>query len=65
MWVFGDRVFVVIPIVLVFLGIRPDGIAAKFALFLAILVPLIITMPHRMGVCIGLDYVWRARHEGS
>ena len=65
MWVLGDRLFVLIPIALFFLGLRPDTWPSQLGLFLAILVPLVITMPHRLGVCLGLDYLWSVRHSNS
>ena len=61
--VLGDRLFVVIPVVLLFLGIRPPTLAWRIAVLAAIIVPLILTMPHRMGVCVGLDYLTRAESE--
>ena len=55
----GDRLFVVIPVVLVYLGIRPPTLAWRIAVLAAIIVPLVVTMPHRMGVCVGLDFLTR------
>ena len=62
-WVLGDRLFVVIPVVLLYLGIRPPTVAWRIAVLAAIIVPLILTMPHRMGVCVGLDYLTRSRSD--
>lgn len=60
-WVLGDRLFVVVPIVLLYLGLRPPTPAWRVAVLASIIVPLVWTMPHRMGVCVGLDYLTRDR----
>jgi uncharacterized protein (DUF983 family) len=60
-WVLGDRLFVVVPVVLLYLGIRPPTLAWRIVVLATIIVPLILTMPHRMGVCVGLDYLTRGK----
>lgn len=62
-WVVGDRIFVFVPIVLLYFGVRPATWWGKGAFLLAVLVPLVATIPHRMGVCIGLDYLVRRRTD--
>ena len=63
-WVLGDRLFVALPVIMLYLGLRPTG-AARFAVLAAIIIPLIVTMPHRMGVCVGLDFLTRTRGGGE
>ena len=60
-WVVLDRVFVVIPIVILFFGFAPAGKAARILAFIALVVPLIATMPNRQGLAIALDYLARRR----
>lgn len=60
-WVLGDRVFIFVPVVLIYLGVTPLGLGWRALFLAAVIVPLIVTMSHRMGVCIGLDYLSRLR----
>jgi uncharacterized protein (DUF983 family) len=61
-WVLLDRVFLVIPIVLILLGFATSSLRLRLLLIGLLLIPLIATMPHRQGVAIALDYLFR-RHE--
>ncbi len=58
-WLLGDRIFVVGLLALVFFGFRSHTWEVALTAFLVFLIPLIWTMPNRMGVCIGIDYVSR------
>jgi len=60
-WVLGDRLFVVVPVVLIYFGVTPLSLLWRAAFMIAVLIPLVWTMPHRLGVCIGLDYLTRVR----
>lgn len=60
-WVIGDRIFVVIPMALLFFGFTPDDWSIRFVFFAAVGVPLVLTMPHRLGVCIALEFLARRR----
>lgn len=61
LWLIGDRLFVGLTILLVFIVFR----SASWSIGLGVLAlaagPLVLTMPHRMGICIGFDYFVRAR----
>lgn len=63
-WVVMDRMFVLVAMVLLFFGFRPEGWPARMLFLLTIAVPLIATMPHRQGIAIALDYVTRSRSGG-
>lgn len=58
-WLIGDRVFIAALLVVVVLGFRSITTAHVLGLFLAAAVPLVWTMPHRLGVCVALDYLSR------
>ena len=58
-WIIGDRLFVAAVLVVVVLGFRSTSVAHALGLFLAASVPLIWTWPHRLGFCVGLDYLSR------
>lgn len=60
-WLLGDRVFVVALLALIYFGFRSYTWHIAVGVFLVFLIPLIWTMPNRMGVCIGLDYMSRVR----
>lgn len=61
LWVIGDRVFVGLVIILVFLIFRSSSWTLGGAVLLLIAAPLVATMPHRMGLCLAFDYLVRAR----
>jgi len=60
-WVLGDRIFIFVPVVLIYMGVTPTGLYWRGFFLAAVLIPLVATMPHRMGVCIGLDFLSRER----
>ena len=59
LWLIGDRVFIAVLIILVFLVFRSSSWALAGAVLVAVVVPLVWTMPHRMGVCLAFDYLSR------
>jgi len=63
-WVLGDRLFIVIPVVLIYFGVAPLSVLWRTVFMVSILIPLVLTMPHRLGVCIGFDY-WTRVHWGD
>jgi uncharacterized protein (DUF983 family) len=62
-WVLLDRVFLVIPVVLILLGFATSSLRLRLLLIGLLLIPLIATMPHRQGVAIALDYLFRRRQR--
>ena len=58
-WVVLDRLFVAIPLVILLLGFATASLEVRLVLIAVLLVPLILTMPHRQGVAIALDYLFR------
>ncbi|MEM7353552.1 MAG: DUF983 domain-containing protein [Acidobacteriota bacterium] len=60
LWIIGDRVFVGLVIILVFIIFRSSSWTLGGAILLVAAVPLVWTMPHRMGVCLAFDYLIRA-----
>jgi uncharacterized protein (DUF983 family) len=60
-WLIGDRIFLALLIIAVFLVFRSDSVFFAFVLLVATAVPLVATMPHRMGLCIALDFLARTR----
>ena len=59
LWVLGDRVFVALVIILIFIVFRSSSWSLGGGVLLAVLVPLVWTMPHRMGLCLAFDYLVR------
>jgi uncharacterized protein (DUF983 family) len=58
-WIIGDRIPVGLGIVALYFGFRPSS-AAGFALFfLAMVIPLVATMPRRQGLGVALNYLSR------
>lgn len=62
-WIIGNRVFVGILFLCLFIIFRPTTWEGGVVLFLATMVPLIVSIPNRMAIAIGLDYLSR-RHLG-
>ena len=63
-WLIGDRLFIAALLAVIVFGFRSTTTAHVVGLFLAAAVPLVWTMPHRLGVCVGLDYLSRV-HTGQ
>ena len=62
-WVMLDRVFVAIPLVILMLGFATSSLRLRLFLIGLLLIPLLGTMPHRQGVAIALDYLFRRRQR--
>jgi uncharacterized protein (DUF983 family) len=61
-WIVGDRIFLVVAIVLMVLGVRPLGWFWRLTFAGAVIAATVLTMPHRQGVCTALDYYFRVKH---
>jgi uncharacterized protein (DUF983 family) len=59
LWLIGDRIFLAVLIVAVFLVFRSSSWSFALVLLVVTVVPLVWTMPHRMGVCVACDYLSR------
>ena len=59
LWLIGDRLFLGILIILVFLVFQSSSWLLALAIGVLVVVPLVWTMPHRMGVCLAFDYLSR------
>lgn len=64
-WIFGDRIFIALLLLVIVLGFRSPTMPHILVLFLVTAIPLVATMPHRLGVCVGLDYLIRSYSEDS
>ena len=58
-WVIGDRLFVVLALLPFYFTIPVPDPRERALITLAILVPLILTMPNRLGMARALDFLWR------
>ena len=59
LWLIFDRLFLGVLIILVFLVFRSSSWLLAGAIGVLVVVPLIATMPHRMGICLAFDYLTR------
>ena len=59
LWLIGDRVFVGLLIIIVFIIFRSSSWTFGGLILVGILIPMVWTMPHRMGVCLAFDYLIR------
>lgn len=59
LWILGDRVFVAAVIILLFFVFPSNSWSSMGLVLLLVAVPLFWTMPHRMGVCLAVDYLTR------
>ena len=59
-WVIGDRIFIIVPMALLYFGFTPESQWARLLFLAMVVIPLIVTMPHRFGVCLAIDYMSRA-----
>ena len=62
-WVVLDRLFVAIPLIILMLGFASSSLRFRLVLIGLLLIPLLGTMPHRQGVAIALDYLFRRRQR--
>ena len=58
-WILTDRIPIAAGIVAVYFGFRVNTFAEGVLFFLAMAVPLVLTMPHRQGLALALDYLSR------
>lgn len=58
-WLIGDRVFIALLLLIIVLGLRSHTAMHVVTLFVVVVIPLVATMPHRLGVCVALDYLSR------
>ncbi len=64
-WLIGDRVFLGLLILALFVVFQPREWPLGGLLMVMTLVPLLGTMPHRLGFCLALDYLSRVYlHSG-
>ena len=63
-WVIGDRIFVVAALLPFYFTIPVPDAKDRALISLTILIPLILTMPNRLGFARGLDFLWRV-HWGD
>lgn len=62
-WVIGDRIFVAFPMVILYLGFTPQDYLYRILFLLTIIAIFVLTMPVRLSICIGLDYLSRYHLE--
>jgi uncharacterized protein (DUF983 family) len=62
-WVLLDRLFIVIPFAILLFGFATASLRLRIALIVALLIPLVLTMPHRQGIIVALDYLIRRGQE--
>ena len=60
-WVLMDRVFLLVAMVILYFGFRPENKIVQAVFLLAVAVPMVWTMPHRQGIATALDYYIRQR----
>jgi uncharacterized protein (DUF983 family) len=58
-WVISDRIPLAIGIVAIYLGFRSESWPVLLLFFAGLAVPLIVTIPHRQGLALALDYLTR------
>ncbi|HSR53253.1 MAG TPA: DUF983 domain-containing protein [Acidobacteriota bacterium] len=58
-WIIGDRIFVAGPMLILYLGFTPQDYLYRILLLLLIIGLFVGTMPVRLSICIGLDYLSR------
>ncbi len=63
-WVFMDRIFLFVALVGLYFGVRPQGWGGRILFIAAVAVPLVWTMPQRLGLAVALDWFWRSRSFG-
>jgi len=63
-WLIGDRIFLGVLIIAIFLVFRSASWTVGLVLLVGTAVPLVWTMPHRLGVCVALDFLVR-EHFGN
>lgn len=62
-WIILDRLFLLVPLAVVAFTYGAVGWWMAGILFVISVPPLVLTMPHRWGICIGLEYLSRRALE--
>ncbi len=60
-WILGDRLFIAVTMVLLYIGLTPRTSWGIGLFLVAVITGTIATMPHRQGVCTAIDYLLRRR----
>jgi uncharacterized protein (DUF983 family) len=63
-WMFTilmDRVPIALGIAALFFGFRVTSLTSALIVISLLAIPMIATMPHRQGLALALDYLWRKR----
>jgi uncharacterized protein (DUF983 family) len=58
-WVIGDRIFVVAALLPFYLTLPVPDPGQRALLSLLVLIPLVLTVPNRLGLARALDFLWR------
>jgi len=58
-WIIGDRIPIALGIIVLYFGFRATQWWVLTGFFLAMIVPLVVTMEYRQGVAIALNYLSR------
>ena len=62
-WIVMDRIPLALGIIMIYFGFRVSDWKVGVMFFLAMAVPLVVTMPHRQGIAIALNYLSRLYFE--
>jgi len=54
-----DRIPILFGIAGVYFGVQPQTWAGIVGLFAALAVPVVVTLPHRQGMAVAIDYLTR------
>jgi hypothetical protein len=60
-WVIGDRIFLLVAIAALFFGFTPESWWLRGLFFAVIGGGIVLSMPHRRGIGVALDYLSRRR----
>ena len=60
-WVLLDRIFVFVPVVILYFGLAPSSVLTQGLFFAALIAGLVLTMPNRQGIGIAIDYLARVK----
>lgn len=58
-WIVGDRIFVVLALLPFYLTLPVPDPARRAAYCIVLLLPLLLTMPNRLGLGRAIDFLWR------
>jgi uncharacterized protein (DUF983 family) len=60
-WVITDRIFLFGAILALYFGFTPESWIVRGALLAGLVAAIVVTMPHRQGAFVALDYLSRTR----